>query len=384
MSATSPLRGTAAPAAPRPERRRVERLLHSAGIRVGGAAPWDMQVHDARFYRRVLAEGSLGLGESYMDGWWDARSLEGCMEHILRARLDERVRTPHDLLLGLRARLLDLYPRRASRVARMHYDLGNELFAAMLGGRMIYSCGYWAHATSLEQAQVDKLELVARKLALEPGMEVLDIGCGWGEALRHMAQRHGVTITGITVSKEQAEYAHRLCQGLPVTVKLRDYRDLHGRFDRIFSIGMYEHVGARDHRRYFETVRRCLKDDGLTLLHTIGANVSSRHTDPWIERYIFPDSALPSAAQITRAYEGLFVLEDWHGFGPDYARTLQAWRRNIESAWSGLPARYDERFRRMWRYYLAASTALFRTRRAQVWQILLSPHGVPGGCPPVR
>ena len=209
---------------------------------------------------------------------------------------------------------------------------------------------------------------------------MLDIGCGWGEALEYAATRYGVSGVGITISQEQAEFARQRCAGLPVEIRLQDYRELDEPFDAILSVGMFEHVGDKNYRTYFEMARRCLKPDGLFLLHTIGSNISRHRTDPWIARYIFPNSMLPSAAQITEAYEGLFVLEDWHSFGADYDRTLQAWRANVETAWPRLdPQRYDERFKRMWRFYLAGSMASFRCRHAQLWQLVLSPNGVSGG-----
>ena len=366
-------------------RRRVAELLASAGVRLDGTAPTDLRVRDPRFFTEVLSRGSLGLGETYMDGAWDTDDLDGLLTRLMRARLHERVHGLDAWWTVARATLLNMQSRRrARRVGRVHYDLGNDLFRAMLGERMVYSCGYWARAATLDEAQEAKLDLIARKLELAPGMKVLDIGCGWGEALKFMAERYGVSGVGVTISKEQAALARELCRGLPVEIRLQDYRELDGRYDRVFSIGMFEHVGLRNYRRYFDTVRRCLAPDGLTLLHTIGSNVSVRATDPWIGRYIFPNSMLPSAAQITQAFEGLFVMEDWHGFGPDYDRTLQAWRANIERAWPSLPARYDERFRRMWRFYLAASMAVFRTRQAQLWQLVLSPEGVPGGYAAVR
>ena len=366
-------------------RRRVAELLASAGVRLDGTAPTDLRVRDPRFFTEVLSRGSLGLGETYMDGAWETDDLDDLLTRLIRARLHERVHGLDAWWTVARATLLNMQSRRrARRVGRVHYDLGNDLFRAMLGERMVYSCGYWARAATLDEAQEAKLDLIARKLELAPGMKVLDIGCGWGEALKFMAERYGVSGVGVTISKEQAALARELCRGLPVEIRLQDYRELDGRYDRVFSIGMFEHVGLRNYRRYFDTVRRCLAPDGLTLLHTIGSNVSVRATDPWIGRYIFPNSMLPSAAQITQAFEGLFVMEDWHGFGPDYDRTLQAWRANIERAWPSLPARYDERFRRMWRFYLAASMAVFRTRQAQLWQLVLSPEGVPGGYAAVR
>ena len=366
-------------------RKRVLALLDTAGIHPDGGGECDPLIHDDRFFARVLSQGSLGLGESYMDGWWDVESLDGMIVRLLQARLDDRVPGWASRFDDVRAWLLNLQTaRRAPVVGERHYDIGNDLFHAMLGRRMVYSCGYWREATDLDTAQEAKLDLVCRKLGLQPGMRVLDIGCGWGEALQFAAQRYGVSGVGVTISHEQADHARRLCAGLPIDIRLQDYRELHEPFDRIFSIGMFEHVGVRNYRRYFELARRCLVDDpatggGLFLLHSIGSNQSLRHTDPWIGRYIFPNSMLPSAAQIAQSLEGLFVIEDWHGFGPDYDRTLQAWRTNIEAAWDSLLPRYDARFRRMWRFYLSASMATFRTRRAQLWQIMLSPRGMPGG-----
>jgi len=362
-----------------PLRQRLERLLAQADVRVDGEREWDLRMLDSRLPMRLLAQGSLGLGESYMDGWWDARSLDGFLFHLLDARIDERVRGIAGWLDALRAQLFNLQTRsRSFTVGERHYDLGNDLYAAMLGRRLVYSCGYWRQAATLDEAQEAKLDLVCRKLGLQPGMRVLDIGCGWGEALKFAAERYGVSGVGVTISREQADFARRLCAGLPIEIRVQDYRELEGKFDRAFSIGMFEHVGVKNYRRYFEVARACLPDDGLFLLHSIGSNKSQHHTDPWIARYIFPNSMLPSAAQIARGVEDLFVIEDWHGFGPDYDRTLQAWRDNVEAAWPRL-ASYDERFRRMWRFYLSGSMASFRARRIQLWQLVLSPRGIRGG-----
>src|SRR6202000_3192228 len=217
------------------------------------------------------------------------------------------------------------------------------------------------------------------KLGLKPGMRVLDIGCGWGEGLKLAAGRYGVTGVGITISEEQCKYAQALCQGLPVEFRLMDYRDLDERFDRLLSIGMVEHVGHKNYRTYMETARRCLKDDGLFLLHSIGSNVSVHDTDPWIAKYIFPNGMLPSIKQIGESLEGLFVMEDWHNFSAYYDRTLLAWRDNFERHWDEFKGDFDERFHRMWLFYLSSCAASFRVRRNQLWQLVLSPEGVPGG-----
>jgi cyclopropane-fatty-acyl-phospholipid synthase len=361
-------------------RQRAAELLELAGVRINGSAPTDIRVHDEQLYARVFAHGSLGLGEAYMDGWWDADDLPGLFTRLLRSHLDEHLKTLDTLIAHFKARFLNLQRgAHAFEIGKVHYDRGNDLFKAMLGKRMVYSCGYWANAANLDDAQEAKLDLVCRKLQLKPGMRVLDIGCGWGEALKFAADRYGVEGVGITVSGEQAALARELCQGRAIDIRLLDYRELNEPFDAIMSIGMFEHVGAKNYREFFEVARRCLKDDGLFLLHNIGTNQAPGRPDPWIEKYIFPNSVIPAASQVAAALEGLFVVEDWHNFGADYDLTLSAWRANFDAAWPTLANRYDERFRRMWHFYLAVSTAVFRSRRDQLWQLTLSPHGVPGG-----
>lgn len=361
-------------------RRRIEGLLDRAGLELNGSRPRDPQVHDRRFYRRVLGSGSLGLGESYVEGWWDCEALDAFFAAILTARLDRAVRGPALLFDFLQARLFNLQlGRRAFTVGAHHYDLGNELYGRMLDRRMIYSCGYWPGVEDLDTAQEQKLEMVARKLYLEPGMRVLDIGCGWGGTARYLAEEHGVEVVGLTVSAEQAEYARENCRGLPVEIRLQDYREVDEVFDRVFSIGMFEHVGHRNYAAYMATTRRVLAPDGLALLHSIGAHRTQYQTDPWIARYIFPNSMAPSVAQIGRAAENEFQLEDWHNIGVNYDPTLMAWHRNVEAHRDSLGRIYDERFFRMWRYYLLSCAAAFRVQRNPVWQIVMSPQGVAGG-----
>jgi cyclopropane-fatty-acyl-phospholipid synthase len=390
-----PQRGRAQVAPPTPtvaRKRRIptayrvlDKLLASADIQLGGGRPWDVIVHDPRMPARVLAQGSLGAGESYMDGWWDCEQLDEMLTRAMRSGVERRLRSPRLLGTWLLAVLRNPQSRRRSYiVGREHYDIGDDLYERMLDRRMIYSCAYWPRAADLDEAQEHKLDLVCRKLGLERGMRVLDIGCGWGGAARFAAERYGVSVTGVTVSKHQAVAAAERCKGLPVEIRLEDYRALSGRYDRIFSLGMFEHVGARNYRRYLRKVRELLAPDGLFLLHTIGSNRSGRVTDPFIEKYIFPNSMLPSMAQIARAAEGLWVIEDWHGFGVDYDRTLLAWSRNFDARWPEIAHRYGERFRRMWHFWLMASAAGFRARRNQLWQIVMSPRGVPGGYREVR
>ncbi len=366
-------------------RRRIESLLALADVRIDGARPWDIRVHNERLYARVLAEGALGLGESYMDGWWDCERLDQFFQRILRARLDRRVRPTRELISVARAKLINLQnPSLAFEIGLRHYDIGNDLYERMLDSRLIYSCGYWKNASTLDEAQEAKLDLVCRKLYLAPGMRVLDVGCGWGGTARFAAERYGVEVVGITVSEEQARYARDMCRGLPVEIRLQDYRDVQGSFDRVLSLGMFEHVGCKNYRTYMRLVRDRLKEDGLFLLHTIGGNRSVTRASPWTDRYIFPNSMLPSVTQIAGAAEGFFVLEDWHSFGADYDRTLMRWHANFEAAWPELKDRYGERFGRMWRFYLLSSAGGFRARTNQLWQIVLSPRGVLGGYTQLR
>lgn len=359
----------------------IESLLQQAGIAVNGSQPWDPQVHDPRFYARVLSQGSLGLGEAYMDGWWDCERLDQFAFRALRARLQERVgMSGYEAWLMLRGLLANLQSQaRASIVGEQHYDLGNRLYECMLDSRMTYTCGYWRDASDLEQAQAHKLELVCRKLDLQPGQRVLDIGCGWGSFAEFAARRYGAQVVGITISREQAELARLRCRDLPVEIRLQDYRELCESFDHVVSLGMFEHVGWKNYRTYMNVVRRCLNDAGLLLLHSIGSKQSGRHGEPWMDRYIFPNGNLPSIAQLGKAFEPDWVMEDWHNFGADYDRTLMAWHANFERHWDELAGQYDRRFYRMWRYYLLTCAGAFRARRSQLWQIVLSKDGVLGG-----
>jgi cyclopropane-fatty-acyl-phospholipid synthase len=363
----------------------LRQMLASAQVSLDGAHPWDIRVRDPVFAQRVLVQGSLGVGESYMEGQWDCERLDEMMYRVFRAGVDKHLPGLRLLWAGLLARLFNPQtPARSFKVGQQHYDIGDDLYRRMLDSRMIYSCAYWRGAQTLEVAQQAKLDLVCRKLGLMPGMKVLDIGCGWGGAAQFAAQHYGVSVTGVTISRNQAAAARERCQGLPVDIQLCDYRSLQGRFDRIYSLGMFEHVGLRNYAAYFQTARRLLSDDGLMLLHTIGQNTSQQANDPWIERYIFTNSVIPSMAQIAAAVEGAFVVEDWHGFGPDYDRTLLAWQQRFNARWPEISGNYGERFYRMWNFWLSASAAYFRARRNQLWQVVLSPEGVPGGYQEVR
>ena len=365
--------------------KKAKKLLDLAGISINGTRSFDIQVHNDQFFRRIFAEGSLGLGEAYMDGWWDCEALDQLFYRIFTAEIDRRIKPIREIGTILKACILNLQkPSLAFRIGEHHYDIGDDLYEAMLDKRMMYSCAYWKNTRSLHKAQENKLDIIFQKLGLKSGMEVLDIGCGWGGALAYAAEKFGVKGAGITVSANQAAKANAVCKDLPVEIKLQDYRDLDGQFDRIWSIGMIEHVGAKNYRTFMRVVRNCLKSDGLFLLHTIGGNRSVFKSDPWIEKYIFPNSMIPSLRQLALSWEGLFVAEDVHNFGADYTKTLLHWYRNVLRHRDQMTEKYGKRFFRMWRYYLLSCAGAFKARKLNVWQIVLSPNGVPGGYESVR
>ena len=364
----------------------VKNLLSHADITSNGDQPSDISVHNNGLYARVIGQGSLGLGESYMDGWWDCPALDQFFFKLFSSDVQHKV--PHNLntvFAYLKSKLINMQSKdRAFQVGEQHYDLGDDLFKAMLDKRMIYSCAYWRNAKNLEQAQENKLELICKKLQLKPGMKLLDIGCGWGGLALYAAQNCGVSVVGVTISKEQAKYAQEVTKGYPVEIRLQDYRDLDEQFDCIVSVGMFEHVGYKNYQTFMDVCHRLLKDDGLLLLHTIGSNQSWTTGDDWMHKYIFTNGMLPSIAQIAKTLEGKFVMEDWHNFGADYDKTLMAWYDNFESNWPQLQPKYGDRFKRMWDYYLLSCAGLFRARGIQLWQIVLSKKGVIGGYESVR
>ena len=356
--------------------RKVTELLAFAGIGVNGPEPWDIQVHDERFFNRALGEGSIGVGESYMDGWWDVEALDEFFHRFRRADLASKVHDLKTALLVLRTKLLNLQTmQRAKEVAQAHYDLGNQLYQAMLDRRMQYTCAYWKDSVTLDQAQENKLHLICRKLRLQPGMTLLELGGGFGGLAHFAAQEYGCRVVSYNISREQVAYGRDLCKGLPVRFEQKDYRESAQeatRFDRVVSVGLCEHIGYKNYRQFMRLAHGRLKDKGLFLLHTIGSNESYSYTDPWIHKYIFPNGLIPSMAQLTAAWEGLWVAEDWHNFGPDYDRTVMHWWANFERAWPDLRSTYSDRFYRMWKYYLMASAGSFRSRRLQLWQVVLS------------
>jgi cyclopropane-fatty-acyl-phospholipid synthase len=354
-----------------------EELFSLAGITVNGNQPYDIQVKNNKFYGRILSEQILGLGESYMDGWWDCEALDEMINKLIKARVEEQVKGNWRLKWHvLRSKVFNLQnPGRAYQVAHQHYDIGNDLYQSMLDKRLNYTCAYWKQAKNLDQAQENKLELVCKKIELEPGMTVLELGCGFGSFAKYAAEKYGARVTGINVSEKQLELAREKCKGLPVDFILDDYRKATGSFDRVISIGIMEHVGFKNYRTYMEVVDRCLKEEGIVFIHTIGSNVSKTCSNPWTAKYIFPNGMLPSIAQLSKAMEGLFIIEDLHNFGPDYDQTLMAWYKNFNNAWPHLKDNYGDRFYRMWRFYLLSCAGGFRSRGTQLWQFVMTRPG---------
>ena len=345
-----------------------------------------IKIHNENFYKRIIFHGSLGLGESYMEGWWDCDNIDELIFHILRANLDKTVKgVQYKFFNHFKAKFLNLQKKsRAFEIGEKHYDRGNELFENMLDKGMNYSCAYWKNAETLEEAQRNKLELICQKILIKPKMKILDIGCGWGGFLKYAAENYNISGVGITVSKEQAEYAKNFCKGLPIEIRLIDYRSLKSeKFDAVVSIGMFEHVGYKNYRKFMKVVDKVLKDDGLFLLHTIGTDTSIKATDPWINKYIFPNGMLPSPLYITKAVEGIFKMEDWHNFGTDYDRTLMCWFKNFDKYWKD-KYKEENKFYRMWKYYLLSCAGAFRARNIHLWQIVFSKNGVLGGYNSVR
>ena len=359
-----------------------QKFLKKAGVTVGGTNPWDIQVNDKRFWRRIGLFGTLGFGEAYIEGWWDVERVDQLIFRLARLRVEQKVLNIPKLFCGAAAKFKNLQSISRSKVVGLqHYDLDNDLYEAMLGKRMVYTCAFWRDALDLNVAQEKKLELVCDKLGITKGMRVLDIGCGWGSFAQYVAQTRGAEVTGVTISREQGLLAQNRCRHLPVDIRIQDYRDIEGheKFDRIVSLGMFEHVGRKNYKSYMNFIRRHLAAEGLALIQTIGLSYKTNGIDPWVAKYIFPNSEVPTISRISSAFEGVLKLEDWHNFGADYDRTLLAWQKNFSQNWDKYSGKYDQRFFRLWNYYLLMFAGLFRARNLDLWQLVLSPDGVRGG-----
>jgi cyclopropane-fatty-acyl-phospholipid synthase len=375
----------------------LQSVLSVADVQIDGARVWDLRIPDTRAQSRliqaVMQRGSLGLGDTYVAGLWECSALDQLFTRLLLAQGDRRLARGSGLraaLWLLRDRLFNLQSlHRSPTVARRHYDIHPQVYAAMLDPWRQYSCGYWEQASNLAEAQEHKLRLICEKLDLRPGLRLLDIGCGWGGLAAYAARHYGVEVVGITLSEEQLKLARRHWDDLPLRFELCDYRQLHQLncepFDRVVSVGMYEHVGPRNAGAFFAAVCQALSDGGLFLLHSIGYHSRCRHTDPWIDTHVFPHGRLPAPGELADALERDWLVEDWHNFGSDYDLTLMAWSANVEDAWPQLAQLIGdhsdhttaERFRRFWRYYLLCCAGFFRSRQGQLWQLVLSKANLP-------
>jgi len=367
-------------------RDKATELLSLAGLEPNGSRPWDPQIHDERVFKRIFAEGRIAVGESYMDGWWDVEDMTEMFTRVLRSGATQQVDKIGLVAPLLKAKLLNLQDKRhAFEVGEKHYDIGNDLYERMLDTRMTYTCGYWKDVSTLDEAQEAKLDLICKKIGLKKGDRVLDIGGGWGSFAGFAAEKYGAQVVAVTISKEQAALGREKTKGLPVEIRVQDYRDVSdGPYDHIVSVGMFEHVGHKNYRTYMKKARELLKEDGLFLLHTIGNSKEVLVPDPWFDTYIFPNGILPSVQQIGNAIDDVFIMEDWHNFGVYYDTTLQHWFSNFDAAWPEFKEVYGERFYRMWKFYLLSVAAGFRARTLELWQIVLSPKGVPRGYVSIR
>ncbi|HEY4509037.1 MAG TPA: cyclopropane fatty acyl phospholipid synthase [Candidatus Paceibacterota bacterium] len=364
----------------------VESILAPADVKINGSRPWDIQVHNDKLYDRVISQGTLGLGESYMDGWWDCEEMNELFYRVIISGAENKLpRTLKNITHLLKSKILNLQTKvKAKKVIEKHYDIGNNLFINMLGESMVYTCGYWKDANDLDSAQYAKLDLICKKMGLKKGMKVLDIGCGFGSFMKFATEKYGVSVVGVSLSKEQIKFGEKFCAGLPVEFRLMDYRDVKEKFDRVVSIGMFEAVGYKNFKLFMQIAKDCLVEDGLFLLHTIGRAYSTTTNEPWFHKYIFPNGVSSSIKQISAASDGLFVIEDVHNFGQYYGDTTLAWWKNFNKNWDLIKKDYDNRFYRMWRYYLLSCSGAFRARDSQVYQIVFSHNGVVGGYQSIR
>ncbi|CDZ77432.1 Cyclopropane-fatty-acyl-phospholipid synthase [Legionella massiliensis] len=370
----------------------VQGILDKANVTINGSKAYDIKLLDERALKAILKQGSLGLGESYMAGWWECERLDELSFHLCRAGLDTAIKPSFlQLLYNLSTKIINYQSRkRAPLVALKHYNLDNKMFELMLGQSMAYSCGYWKNATNLNEAQQAKFDLVCRKLYLTQQDTLLDVGCGWGGLAAYAAEHYGCQVVGINISENQISYANEKYKHLPIEFHLADYRDQRiynpkqKQFSKIVSVGAFEHIGYKNHQNFLQLLREQLSPEGLFLLHTIGNNRTVTTLDPWINKYIFPNGILPSMLQLSQAIENCFIVEDWHNFGAYYDKTLLAWYQNFEDNWLSLKERFDTQFYRMWRFYLLMCAGMFRSRTGQLWQITMSKSGLLGGYESVR
>jgi len=347
----------------------------------GGGPPVTVAITSNRWLARIAANPSMGLGEAYMEGGlvMDRGRMSDLTELIGRNAKHRPLKRAGALSRWWLDRRLQANSRSAARrnVAH-HYDLSVDFYRRFLDPDLQYSCAYFPYpGASLETAQAAKKRRLAAKLLLKPGLRVLDIGCGWGGLALSLAAAEDVAVEGITLSQEQLATARSRAEAAGLAGRARfsltDYRDAEGPYDRIISVGMFEHVGRPNFQAYFDQVARLLADDGVAVVHAIGRADGPNFTQPWIAKYIFPGGYIPALSEVLPCVEraGLMVT-DLEVLRLHYAETLKAWRERFLSAWDEVAGLYDTRFCRMWEFYLCVSEMAFRWRGHFVWQLQLA------------
>jgi cyclopropane-fatty-acyl-phospholipid synthase len=381
--------------------KKINRMIkdNNIDIEINGNKKHDIKIKDPKcLYKIALGDPELTVGETYMDDEWDSEDLEGTLNAIYTSKALSNFDNKTNFY-KLFTKLFNMQNiTRSKHVGTQHYDIGNDLYEAFLDSNMQYSCGYWKNANNLEEAQHNKLDLLCRKLDLtnsNESIKILDVGCGFGGLAKFISDKYkdkNIEITGLSISKEQIKYAEDKFNANDnginksrINILFKDYRDFcndkdnYKKFDRVISVGMFEHVGHKNYDVYFKCIHNVLKDDGLFVLHTIGNGKSVTYANRWIDKYIFPNGMLPSITQIGSAIEGKFVMEDWSNFGDYYADTLQVWLERSEKFFQTTTNPiYTERFQRMWKLYIISSKVNFRTRNIHLWQLVLSPKGIKG------
>jgi cyclopropane-fatty-acyl-phospholipid synthase len=356
-----------------------------------------LKVKDDSVWFDIITKGNLGIAEAYMHGKAEVEPYELFIKLLNGTSIGSKRKQSTDALsvfgdvvaapLGAVASLLNQQTKSLSkRVTEQHYDAGNDLYEKMLGPSMSYTCAYWKDAKNLNQAQQAKFDLVFRKLQIPKGskMKIADLGMGWG-TLAAYTHKNGnklgnVEVTGVSLSKEQVKWAKDNLATSGLDFLWMDYRDhcddpkVQGTYDRVYSVGMLEHVGFKNHASFFRCVKKLLKPDGLAVIHTIGEPDFVPVSDAFLDKYIFPGAVIPTLSSLTAGFENLFILEDFQNFGHDYARTLEAWNVNAEKFFKDNPKAYTPEFQRMWHYYLKLCEALFELRINQLWHFVLSPR----------
>ena len=347
-------------------------------------SPVKIRIHDEATLRRLCINPDLVVGEAYMD---EKLTIENDELYRFLELVTKNISGSRDVAFrrfvnGIRTALRFLSQRnpvgRSRQNVKHHYDLSDELYELFLDADRQYSCAYFEHPeASLEEAQIAKKRHIARKLLLQPGMSVLDIGSGWGGMGLTLAKDHGCKVQGVTLSSGQHSVSNLRARDEGVANRanftLMDYRDVKSEFDRIVSVGMFEHVGAPHYREFFRSMRRLLKEDGVALLHTIGRTTPPGSTNPWITKYIFPGGYIPAMSEVTAAIEreGLIVT-DVEVLRLHYAETLKNWHERFLDNIKWVRELYDERFCRMWRFYLIACEVGFRHAGQVVFQFQIS------------